>query len=371
MTRRMWFAAWAIALWAWVVSAWALETPADSGHALRLARLAAREQAILEQRGVILHDAALSPYLQAVCRRLWEQVQSDLENPVVQVVADTRTEAYAYPNGICFVTTGMIDQLENEDQLAMILAHELVHYARRHTVALYRHLRQHRSGWDAPAGDTRQAIAALDGEQIVGAAELQADREGVSIMLAAGYRGAEALRLMDNLLSHARQRAAPAFLENLENRIVFLKECIGAYRVDTAGSKTDTRGDSEQFLSRIVPALMANAQAALREGDWIQADRSLYRFLGLNPIDARAYYLKGEIQRSRSTGTENNPCIGSYEQALKIDPTFPPAHRALGELHFKAGRYRKAKTYFETFLTLSPQDESSGYIKGYLSQCRD
>jgi uncharacterized protein HemY len=55
--------------------------------------------------------------------------------------------------------------------------------------------------------------------------------------------------------------------------------------------------------------------------------------------------------------------------ALKIDPKFPLAHRALGELHFKAGRYQMAKPYFEAFLSLAPQDDAREYIKGYLRQC--
>jgi tetratricopeptide (TPR) repeat protein len=128
-------------------------------------------------------------------------------------------------------------------------------------------------------------------------------------------------------------------------------------------------GDQDYFLNRIAPALMANAQAAITCGDWNQADKSIYKLMVLKPDDARAYYLKGEIQRRGNDGDGKIQCIGSYSKALEIDPEFPLAHRALGELHFKAGRFQTARPYFEAFLSLAPQDDASEYIKGYLRQC--
>ncbi|MGA6924931.1 MAG: M48 family metalloprotease [Desulfosarcina sp.] len=351
-----------------VATAWALETPVDSNHALRLERLAAQEQALLAQRGIVLHDAGLSTYLQCVTRRLWEQVNSDLKAPVVAVVTDTRMEAYAYPNGYCFLTTGMIDQLENEDQLAMILAHELIHYARRHTVALYHHLQRNRTN-ASPVFAARRTSSDTDVQRAVAAAESQADREGLSILMQAGYRAAQVPVLMENLLNSTRHRAAPAFVKELENRIHAINRCLDATRDDGFRGSTWFECDPDRFSDCIAPALLANAQAAVRAGDWARADKSLGRLLLSHPNDARAYYLKGEIQRRHSAGSDSNFCVASYEQALKIDPMFSPAHRALGEMHFKAGQYRQAKRYFETFLSLSPQDESRGFIKEYLSQC--
>ena len=90
----------------------------------------------------------------------------------------------------------------------------------------------------------------------------------------------------------------------------------------------------------------------------------------LKPDDANAYYLKGEILRRRSDGGDQNQAVVCYEKALKLDPKLASAHRAMGELHFKAGRYQMARSYFDAFLSLAPQDEASDYIKGYMRQCR-
>jgi predicted Zn-dependent protease len=370
MTRRRCLAAWMLLLWAWTGPAQAIDRAAPLHQTSRLWRLAALEQATLEQRGVVLHDVPLSSYLQAVAERLWEQVDTDLSPPTFKVIVDTRMEAYAYPNGYCFLTTGILSQIENEDQLAMILAHEMVHYSRQHTAQLYDHFQKSAPETGLPYADQSQVASGQAIEQKIDAAESQADKEGLSLLKGAGYCQAEVLTLMSNLLNSMQGQGPPETVGRLEHRILSIKELLGqAHRRSSCTSATG--GDPEIFLNRIAPALMANAQASLQRGDWNQADRCVSKFLVLKPDNAKAYYLKGEILRRRSDGDGKNQCIGYYETALKIDPKFPLAYRALGELHFKAGRYQTAKHYFEAFLSLAPRDDAREYIKGYLRQCQD
>ena len=47
-------------------------------------------------------------------------------------VTSSDVNAYATPQGMVFVTTGLVAQVENEAQLAFILSHEIVHYYRSH-----------------------------------------------------------------------------------------------------------------------------------------------------------------------------------------------------------------------------------------------
>ena len=175
---------------------------------------------------------------------------------------------------------------------------------------------------------------------------------------------------MSNLLNYLLDQGASEAVGRLESRIKTMKTRIGQTE-DSVSCKSPTHGNPGIFLNRIAPALMANAQAAITCGDWNQADQSISKFLALKPDDARAHYLKGETLRRRNDGSGKNQCIGSYLKALKIDPEFPSAHRALGELHFKAGRFQTAESYFEAFLSLAPQDDAREFIKGYLRQCRD
>ena len=370
MTPQRYMVALMIVLLAWAAPVVSVNAAAGANQTTRLWRLAAQEQATLEERGVVLHEASLSIYLQTVVDRLWEQVATDLSTPTVKVIMDPHMQAYAYPNGYCFLSTGILNRTENEDQLAMILAHEMVHYVRQHTAALYDHFQTSIPGTGLPYADQSQVAGGLAMKQKIDAAEYQADDEGLAILKAAGYCEAEVLSLMANLMKSLQDQGSSDNVGRLENRMKTMKDHIGQTQGNlSCASATD--GSQDYFLDRIAPALMANARTALTCGDWNQADESISKFLVSEPNDARAYYIKGEIQRRRNDGDGNNQCIGSYIKALKIDPEFPLAHRALGELHFKAGRFQTAKPYFEAFLSLAPQDDSREFIKGYLRQCQN
>ncbi|HSO18930.1 MAG TPA: M48 family metalloprotease [Desulfosarcina sp.] len=346
---------------------YALDTPpSPDPTASLMGRIADREQAALEARGVVLVAPSLSDYLQGVADRLWHRTAvDDMASPSVLVVIDSRIDAYAYPNGRCCLTTGMLDILENENQLAMILAHELVHYARRHTASFYGQFKETTHHDDRRDGGSADTTGVPAMRRAVETAERQADEEGLSILGAAGYDQTEVLTLMSTLTQQMSKRGRAAAAGQLEKRAAFFRERV-------AGTP-DKQGvaDRRDYLERIAPALIANAQSALRRGDWDQAQRSIARFMQVRPVDALAYYLNGEIMRRREGGDRFLNCVGSYRRALEIDPSFPPAHRALGELYFKAGRFQQAKPHFETFLSLAPEDTAGAFIKGYLRQCQN
>jgi len=332
-------------------------------------RLAAQEQMALEQRGVVLSDPDLSHYLQGVVERLWKQMPSNLSTPTVKVIVDTQIDAFAYPNGFCFLSTGMLDVLENESQLAMILAHEMVHYARQHTAALYNHFHKTVPPAEMPAASRNTVAAQMAVKRAIDAAEDQADSEGFAIFTAAGYCQSEVLTLMSNLIQSTSEQAYPGSASRLKNRAAFFTRWVDQNPHQPPCSASTNM--APEYLDRTAPALMANSQCALRDGDWDLADKCISKLLVSEPHSARAYYMKGEILRRQHRGDGNSPCIGSYEKALKIDPSFPLAHRALGELYYKAGRHQKARPYFEAFLSLAPQDHAREYVKGYLRQCQN
>ncbi len=354
---------------AWAAPLHAMEATVGINQSQRFWRLAEQEQEALEQRGVIVHDASLSIYLQAVTKRLWQKANIDLSPPTFKIIMDTRMEAYAFPNGYCFLTTGMLNQIDNEEQLAMIMAHEMVHYIRQHTAELYAHYRKAAPETGLQYADRPRVSGADDIEQRIDAAEYQADKEGLSILKNAGYCGTEVLALLSTLVEYMQDQGRLAAVSRLKNRMAYMQTMLDQGQ-GKSSCVSAADGAHERYLSRIAPALMANAQAGLQQGDWDQADRSISMFQVLKPTDARIYYLKGEILRRRNDGDNNSRCIGYYEKALKIDPNYPSAQRALGELHFKAGRYQKARPFFEAFLALAPQDDAREYIIGYLRQCQ-
>lgn len=81
----------------------------------------------------ILEDEELTKYLNLV----GNTVAENSDNPDIPAgyhfgVLDTKDiNAFACPGGVVFVTKGLIDTLESEDELAAVLAHEIAHINNR------------------------------------------------------------------------------------------------------------------------------------------------------------------------------------------------------------------------------------------------
>lgn len=55
------------------------------------------------------------------------------------VLDSDQINAFAAPGGFIYVTTGLLDRVENEDELACVLGHEVAHVAARHSIKHFEH----------------------------------------------------------------------------------------------------------------------------------------------------------------------------------------------------------------------------------------
>ena len=96
----------------------------------------------LERDGLVLADESANAYLRRIGQSL---IPRGLELEKVswkfRALRDPQPNAFALPNGSIYVTTGLMTLIDNESQLAAIIAHELTHVMRRHT---YLHNRSNR-----------------------------------------------------------------------------------------------------------------------------------------------------------------------------------------------------------------------------------
>lgn len=157
------------------------------------------------------------------------------------VFQDETPNAFTLPNGKIGVTTGLLNLVENDDQLAAIIGHEVGHVVARHAAERYSQTALTSTGLQVAqgvAGDYGQAVGALGG---VGAQlgvllpfsrthELEADRLGVDYMAAAGYDPREALDLW-RIMAQQRQGSTPEFASTHpsdQTRIAQLEEYISS-----------------------------------------------------------------------------------------------------------------------------------------------
>ncbi len=148
--------------------------------------------------------------------------------------------AFALPGGQIFITYALFSKLQNEDQLAGVLGHEIGHVVGRHSAD--RMAKQGLTqgilsgvmvGGGGDAGQMAAQIANMVNMKYGRDDELESDDLGVKFMLDAGYQPEEMIGVMKILKAASGGRRVPEMQSthpDPENRIAKIKAAIKKYR---------------------------------------------------------------------------------------------------------------------------------------------
>lgn len=155
------------------------------------------------------------------------------------LLADPNTiNAFALPGGQVFITYALFSKLENEDQLAGVLGHEIGHVIGRHSA-------ERIAESDYWQGLITAGNVGADIGNVIGGIgqntlltngrddELESDDLGVLFMLKSGYNPEEMIDVMEILKAAAGPNRLPEFKSthpDPENRIEKIKEAIEKYK---------------------------------------------------------------------------------------------------------------------------------------------
>ncbi|HUT70272.1 MAG TPA: M48 family metalloprotease [Desulfatiglandales bacterium] len=352
------------------------------GDEQRLWQRSIEEQQVLDNSGFVYRDGELREYLNGIVRRL-QPPETQATMPFrIAVLKDPHLNAFAFPNGVIYVHTGILARMDNEAQFATLLAHEMAHCTHRHALRAFRDFKRKKDRVAVlqkpePALDHEDLMALLGSTGTVAAVtgysqdlEVEADLAGLELALNAGYDLKEAPRLFEHLKKELEEEKArePFFFgthPRLQKRIQNCKEFLRAH----CQGREEGVKNTEIFLRKIQKVVLENALLDLKAGRFPSAYRGLEKYLSVNPHDPRAYYLLGEVCRQRARENDITRAKEYYEKAILLDPSYPEPYKAVGLIYYKEGEKRLARRSFESCLSLSPHEPDSAYIRGYLEQC--
>lgn len=147
--------------------------------------------------------------------------------------------AFALPGGQVFITVAMLNQLDTEDQVAGVLAHEIVHVLGRHSAQAIAKSELTNgligavgvASGEASAAQTAAMIGQLINMSYGREAELQSDTLGVCLMIDAGYDPEGMVGVMQVLEAASGGARQPEFFSthpNPGNRINAIRQAIAA-----------------------------------------------------------------------------------------------------------------------------------------------
>jgi beta-barrel assembly-enhancing protease len=364
---------------------------------------AEREEKALVARVRLYDDAQLLEYLTRIGARLVPEGVKAAGGPTftVTVISDPTLNAFAMPDGHIYVHTGLLSRLENEAQLATVLAHETVHVTHRHALGFTRHageagLAARRAGGDGRhrgrdlrgtvLSRTASVISGL-GLELAAAASMtgfgrdlegEADREGMRRLVAAGYDPKEAPRAFQGLAGDAADRGTleTFFLGNrarLEERVESAQALLASVYVAEA-ARPDTIKSTDEFGLRMRPVVRENAQLDIRAGRFALAQRQLDRVLAASPTDPIAHVYYGDLYRLQAQRTVSATAapeldakaLASYQRAATLDPGYADPYRQLGLLYYGEKDTARAREAFQRYLALKPDAPDAARVRDYL-----
>lgn len=348
-----------------------------------------------EQKGLILNNADINNYVAKLGASLVPPQAASKAPFRFYVLRDPQINAFATPSGDVFVNLGLIARLENELQLAQVLAHEIGHIVLRHSYEAYENQKSSRTA-------AHIADLALLGTQIAylpfvasmqsysREKETEADRYAVERLAAVGYDVTKTGRLFDVLnetkkgeeaegsiwSDHPASRERKAYVASISAGI---KPVVGG-RV----------GEAEYLPIRHI-AVMENLSLKLFSKQYGLSAELAQRELKVTPRNAMLYYYQGEAYRLIAEDPESaakeyawvnhehysdalkarfaaakqaylDNAFTGFNNALALDPNLIDAYKGRGLVHRLRGDKASAAADLRIYLSRSSNPFDRKYM---------
>lgn len=334
-----------------------------------------RDEARLKESPFLVREAALAAYIQDIACRLSQGHCPDVRTYVMR---SSLFNASMAPNGAMQVWTGLLLRAENEAQVAAVIGHEVGHYVARHSLERLRDAKS-RTAFASVVGVVPVA-GLLAGVGILAGAfaysrehERVADRIGQELMAAAGYPPQEASKVWINLLEELK--AEKDWSGDASKRSVLFAthphaEERGTTLETLAQSLTRPGQDARTaaFRQAMAPHRRAWLEDELKRRKFGESLALLTRLVKTNPADGEACYFLGEGYRLRSAEGDAQRALKAYQEAATQPSAPPEVHRALGNIHRRAGRGPEMREAYGRYLQARPEAEDAEMIRSYLTE---
>jgi predicted Zn-dependent protease len=307
-------------------------------------------------RSAKLHsDPYVSIYMGIIKNRL--EAVADLPLPIKLTVIDSPTmDAFATVGGYVFITTGILEQCDKEEEIAGVLSHEFAHVGRRHVA---RSLEKEKFiNWGTVAtmllgmlvpgaGGSAVMAAGMGAGQAMSLkytreAEEEADRVGLTTAEKAGYNGLGTAEFLKKLRTTGLEKMVPQYLLThpySEDRIM---------RIERAAAPMKTKVDVSLFPFIVArTAITGKPLGAQNEEIWLNK----YRKDPKNQVNiygaALVYSMKGNTNQAVSVlQTMNSPHKPLFlAEILVKNNQFKEAIDLLSNEAHPIGRFLLAKAY--------------------------
>ena len=338
--------------------------PVTEGE-IRLWHQSEKAEEAIRKSGQLLGSDEIDTYLQGIMDELFPEYRGYIR---VRALKKPVLNAFAMPNGSIYINSGLLGVMQNEAQLATVLAHEGVHFLNKHSARQREHFHQ-AAGWMMAISmlgipllaevTFASAVTGYSREH-----ETEADLEGFKRLQRAGYQVSEARKTFEHLLREveAEDIKAPFFFSShpkLQARIRNFNELA---------SKTENNGgkiSQEKILNTLMQLRIDVLDKKIEKGRYnaviaILENDGLARSYG----HARYFYL-GEAYRLRAEESDLEKALEQYS-LYELSNGDRSVLKPRGITHLKLGNYDLAERDFKQYLNVTQDAPDRGFVEQYL-----
>jgi predicted Zn-dependent protease len=322
----------------------------------------------------VIDDPVIVPYVEKIGQRILASLPPQPFRYHFHVIKDDVYNAFATPAGHIFVYTGLLKAMQEEEELAGIMGHEIAHVYSRHISQKLE--RSKKLNMATLAGVAAGILMGLGGAGEAGSAvtmgsmaagqtaelaysrenEMQADQLGVEFLTKANYSAGGLLEILKKIRSKTwfGSEQIPAYLMThpaVEERIAFISTWLEDYdkhhkpiplvnpqEFDRVHTRSDIRYGNEEIV-------LSGLKSAVAQ----------------NPKDPLAHYRYGLILARAGNYKE---AIAQMRIALTKRAFDPYILKDLGWVHNLDGQYERALKTLGSACSMIPEDAECQFFLG-------
>ena len=397
--------------------------PEEPGKQAFLLEDAGELEQLYVRRGIRYSHLPIEELLEHILYRLAPPLTDAYISYRIYLIRDPSPIAFSLLDGQIYLHSGLLARLENESQLAAVVAHEIHHIAAHHHISAHRNRQSKEAGTQTVTaiadillmtGGGLTAVAntlAFQAKTTFGVdAEMEADHYGLQLMEAAGYDPDAAHRVLELILEDPefvtpRLLGAWSTQDEFDARLAALDQANDpvAPEVQAATAKSpeqirpitrslimmtiddyirvDHPGTAVGLCNKLLAVLPDDDNLHAAKGDALKA-------LGPRAQVAEQVSKRERRRRDRLTRAElfdefmateagkthykrnQDQAQSAYEHAININAASSRAHHGLGELLFERADYRRAARHYIQYLQLNPDAIDRSIVIDQLQKIR-
>lgn len=388
-----------------------------------------------EKEGAVFHETNLDAYLNRVGMAVVADRKLENVEWKFRALRDPVPNAFALPNGSIYINTGLLALLDDENQLAAVIAHEITHVSERHTYERNRTLRKIMltmniintiGNWNpigGPAGLAISLIASVSpfmlAISVLGYSkdqEKEADLEGLKYATAAGFVAdgmPNSFKAMQRDVEGEQMNSFYSDHPKLQERVTYTSSSISADARKLTEEEAKTA--KNDYLAVMEIADRHDVELAINEGRFRSAVFVSQKLVSLHPDSSEnVFYLaesyrtlgprnaeltdqqrtsgakkKAAKTRSKRTLEEQDAELLKtpegqeawkansdksetlFLRALELNRFNSSAHRGLGMLYERLNRKQDAAGEYAKYLELAPNAIDTERVRRRLAVLRE